>query len=46
MLVSMGAHQALGLQLGLDADIVVDGRPLLGQREGAVPVAIAILARG
>jgi hypothetical protein len=46
LLVSMGAHQALAFQAGPDADIVVDGRPLLGQRERAVPVAIAILARG
>ena len=45
LLVSMGAGQALGFDSGPSADIVVAGRPLLGQPELPVPVALAIVAR-
>jgi Phosphodiester glycosidase len=45
LLVTMGARQALGFDSGPSADIAVGGRPLLGQPEQSVPVAIAIVAR-
>lgn len=45
LLVSMGADQALGFDSGPSADIAVAGRPLLGQPEQRVPVAIAIVSR-
>ena len=43
LLVAMGAGQALGFDSGPSADIAVAGRPLLGQPEQSVPVAIAIV---
>jgi hypothetical protein len=45
LLVAMGAGQALGFDSGPSADIAVAGRPLLGQPEVSVPVAIAIVPR-
>jgi Phosphodiester glycosidase len=45
LLVAMGARQALGFDSGPSADIAVGGRPLLGQPEQRVPVAIAIVPR-
>jgi Phosphodiester glycosidase len=45
LLVAMGARQALGFDSGPSADIAVGRRPLLGQPEQRVAVALAILPR-